>query len=112
MSKDNSNKELILKIAYFTTLTGASILFGFSYSLSKIRKNSNVTPSAQLHDEAVGLARKALMRATLYSVGTMSIFAIASYHLVIKSIIKNQEEKRLSQPQESTSQTLNALLGP
>lgn len=94
MSSETSTKtDLFIKIAYFTSLAGASILFGFSVTLGKLRKNNLETPEAVLHEEGVALARRALLRGTLYSVGGFSVFAIASYHLFIWKMIGDFKEK-------------------
>lgn len=109
---DDNKKELYLKLAYFATLTGASILFGFSYSLGRIRKSTNDNPDAKLHAEAVRLAKKALFRASIYSIGSMSLAAFATYHLVIKSTIERQkEERKLLPEQESGEEVIAKLLG-
>lgn len=82
-----------MKILYFASLTGASILFGFSRSLSKIRKNDiATTEEAKLHEEAVGLARKALLKGTIYSVCGFSVFAIVSYKLFGQKLIRQLHE--------------------
>lgn len=109
---DEHKKELYLKIAYFTTLTGASILFGFSYSLGRVRKSTNDNPDAKIHAEAVTLARRALFRASMYSIGSMSLAAFATYHFVIKPTIERQrEERKLLPAQESSDEIISKLLG-
>lgn len=72
---NESSKELAVKIAYFATLAGGSILLGFNYAIGKARKTSESSEAGKLHQQGVELARKALARATLYSVGGFS-FAI------------------------------------
>lgn len=92
--------DLLVKVAYFSSLAGASILFGFSFTLSKIRKSTPDTPDSILYEEGVALARKALMRGTIYSVGGFTLFAVGSYALFGRKLIdefnskakKNQEQ--------------------
>lgn len=88
----DTNVDLFIKIAYFTSLAGASILFGFSRTLSKTRNKIDATTAtteaAKLHEEGVALARKALFKATLYSVCGFGLFSIVSYKLFIKKWIK------------------------
>lgn len=108
---DDTRKELYLKIAYFTTLAGASILFGFSYSLGRLRKSKNDNPDAKIHAEAVALARRALLRASIYSIGSMSLAAFTSYHFVIKSTIERQKEERKFLPVKADDEIIAKLIG-
>lgn len=91
---DENKKDLYLKLLYFTSLAGASILFGFSYSLGRSRKSRNDIADAKIHGQAVDLAKKALMKATLYSVGSMSVIAITTYYLFIKSTIDGKKHDK------------------
>lgn len=94
----SETSDLLLKIAYFTSLAGASILVGFSTTLNKSRKS---TPEAALFEEGAALARKALFRGTIYSVCGFSLVALASYKLFGKKMIDDFNAKvRKSNDQE------------
>lgn len=91
----DERREFLLKVLYFTTITGASILFGFSTSVKKFNKESPANREAALHCEGVALARKALLRGTIYSVCGFGVFTTATYLLVGKKLIsqfKKQHE--------------------
>lgn len=83
-------KEDLIKIVYFTSLAGTSILLGFSLTLGKLKKTSQ---KASLHEEGVALARKALMRGTMYSVGGFGVFSVICYHLFGKKLIESTKQK-------------------
>lgn len=87
-SSSASNNENLLKIAYFASIAGVSILVGFSTTLSRLRKDP--PGPLTLHDEGVALARKALGRATLYSVCGFSVFAFISYNLFGRELIERK----------------------
>lgn len=91
----STNIDLFVKIAYFTSLAGASILFGFGLTLNKLKKDTSQTPEAVLHGEGAALARKALLKGTIYAVGGFGIFAIASYQLFGKKMIKDFKAKAI-----------------
>jgi hypothetical protein len=99
MSSSTANDNL-LKIAYFASIAGVSILVGFSTTLSRLRKDPPGPPT--LHDEGVALARKALGRATLYSICGFGVFALASYQLFGKELIERKaKEYRAARERES-----------
>lgn len=117
MSSSNGN-DLLIKIAYFTSLAGASILLGFSVTLNKLKKNIPDTPEAALYEEGTALARKALMRGTIYSICGFSLFAVASYKLFGKTMIenfnakaKNNDEKDIQYLQNLFGASRSALVG-
>lgn len=85
----STNNDLFIKIAYFTSLAGASMLFGFSVTLNKLRKSAPETSETKLYGDGVALARQALMRGTIYAIGGFSIFAFASYKLFGKRLIED-----------------------
>lgn len=91
----SNNIDLYVKIAYFTSLAGASILFGFGLTLNKHRKDTSVKPEAVLYNEGAALARKALMKGTIYAVSGFGIFALASYQLFGKKMIKDFKAKAI-----------------
>lgn len=119
MSSDSSSRtELFIKIAYFTSLAGASILIGFSTTLNKLRKNTPDTPEAVLFEEGSALARKALMRGTIYSVCGFGICAFASYKFFGKKLIdnfnsraKNNDEKDIKYLQDLFGTSRESLVG-
>lgn len=95
-----SDEDNYLKIAYFASIAGVSILAGFSTTLSRLRKDPPGPPN--LHDEGVALARKALGRATLYSVCGFSIFSFISYELFGRKLIaRKAKEYREARQRES-----------
>lgn len=111
-----SNNENLVKIVFFTSIAGVATLFGFSSTLGKLRKDSPYpeTPSpktsAQLHQEGVALARKALLRATVYTVCGFGTAMFISYHLFGKSILQNKaEEFRIARERESDLSELKFL---
>lgn len=113
-----SKSDLLIKIAYFTSLAGASILFGFSFTLNKLRKETPETPEAVLFEEGVALARKALMRGTIYSFCGFGIFSVASYHLFGKKLIEDfkaksndNEEKDIKYLQDLFGSSRSDLVG-
>lgn len=75
--------EFYLKVAYFVSLAGTSILVGFSYSINKFRKN-HTGPDR----EAVALAKKALLRGTIYSVSFCGILGAVIYRILRKEPTK------------------------
>lgn len=99
-STTSTASDNFLKVAYFASIAGASILFGFSTTLSRLRKDPPGQPT--LHDEGVALARKALGRATIYSVCGFGVFALASYQLFGKELIERKaKEYRAARERES-----------
>lgn len=84
-------KDDLIKIVYFTSLTGASILLGFGLTLGKFKKNASITTT--LHDEGAALARKALLRGTMYSVGGFGLFSVICYQLFGKKLIESTKKK-------------------
>lgn len=100
MSSTSANDNNFLKIAYFASIAGVSILVGFSTTLSRLRKDPPGPPT--LHDEGVALARKALGRATIYSICGFSIFALTTYQLFGKDLIEKKAiEYRAARKRES-----------
>lgn len=85
----SNTRDTLIKVAYFTGLTGMSITLGFSVSLSKLRKTTNETKDAVIYEEGAALARKALMRGTIYAVCGCTLFAILSYKLFVKKMIQD-----------------------
>lgn len=73
------DNELFLKVVYFTTLASASLLAGFSLTINKNKLDPSSSSEAKLHNEGVALAKKALMRGSLYAMTGMGIIALASY---------------------------------
>lgn len=99
-SSSSTNSESLLKIVYFASIAGVSILVGFSTSLSRLRKDP--PGPLTLHDEGVALARKALGRATLYSLCGFSVFAFLSYSLFGRELIEKKAlEYRAARERES-----------
>lgn len=101
--ENNKNNEFYLKVAYFVSLTGASILFGFSLTLNKFKKDlagPDVSPRAQVYQEGAALARKALLKGTLYSFCGFGLVAITSYHLFGKSLIQDFKSKTKDREQQ------------
>lgn len=93
-----SNNENLLKVVYFSSIAGIATLFGFSTTLGRLRKdapleNSSPKSSAQLHQEGVALARKALFRATIYTVTGFSTFMFISYQLFGKRLLATKAEE-------------------
>lgn len=90
-----SSTDNLYKIAYFTSIAGVAILFGFSTTLGKLKKD---IPGTSLHEEGAALARKALLRGTLYAVCGFGVFAFSSYHLFGKKLLAiKREEYRKAQ---------------
>ena len=94
-----SSNESLVKIVFFTSIAGVATLFGFSTTLGKLRKDApfgespSPKTSAQLHQEGVALARKALFRATTYTVCGFGAFVLVTYHLFGKKLISNKAEE-------------------
>lgn len=84
-------KDDLIKIVYFTSLAGTSILLGFGLTLGKLKKNASTTTT--LHDEGAALARKALLRGTMYSVGGFGLFSVVCYQLFGKKLIESTKKK-------------------
>lgn len=87
------NKDFYLRVAYFASIACTSILVGFSLTVNKLRKSTPENVEAALYEEGAALARKALMRGTIYSVIGFSCFAVTSYHLFGKQWIKNFNDR-------------------
>lgn len=84
---------------FFTLVTTIGLLSGFGYSFSSTKKRETKNIGKQklhnyynLHDSGVELARRALLRATLYSVTGFSLFCLTVWKL---SGASNFEEFRL-----------------
>ena len=83
------------EVAFFTGLTGMSMLAGFGTTLAAAKKSDpkyfdqGMLPktsngggnAAELFESGTSLAMKALRRATLYSVGGVSLFCFAVWKL-------------------------------
>jgi hypothetical protein len=88
---DEKNIEKIEKLKaglFFTVITSFSILTGFGYSLSATKKKETKDyPKGlekklyNLHESGAELARRALLRATIYSVSGFSIFCFCIWKL-------------------------------
>ena len=91
----SSSADNFYKILYFTSVAGASILFGFSRTISKLNKEQAgaKSPEAGVYEEAVALARKALLRSTIYSCCGFGLFLFGSYHLFGKKLIERRAEE-------------------
>lgn len=85
----NEKKVEKLKAGIFLTFVTAIGLFsGFGFSLSSTKKRETKNLKGEklnyyhnLHDSGVDLARRALLRATLYSVGGFSLFCLSVWKL-------------------------------
>lgn len=118
MSNSDNKNDLFVKIAFFSTLAGASILFGFSTTLNKLRKSTPDTPDAVMYEEGVALARKALFRGSIYSICGFGVVAFASYRLFGRKMIdnfnskaKNNDEKDIEYLQNLFKAPRSALVG-
>lgn len=84
----NEKNDFYLRVAYFASIACTSILVGFSFTVNKLRKSTPENVDAVLYEEGAALARKALMRGTIYSIVGFSCFAVTSYHLFGKHWIR------------------------
>ena len=85
------NKEKVDKLKsglFLTFVTAVGLISGFGFSLSSTKKRETKNLSGEkltsfytLHDSGVDLARKALARATLYSVTGFSLVCITVWKL-------------------------------
>jgi hypothetical protein len=82
------NKEKADKLKaglFFTFVTAFGFLSGFGFSLSSTKKKDtlyyNKGAEATLHESGVELARRALARASLYSVSGFTIFCLGVWLL-------------------------------
>jgi hypothetical protein len=73
---------------FFTFITSVGFLSGFSFSISSTKKNEtkNYSPKAQrsfhrLHNDGTELAKRALLRASLYSCGGFTLFLLGIWTL-------------------------------
>lgn len=87
MASDDK-KELAIKIVYFAGIALASVLFGFKRTIKDASSSD-----AKLHNEAVSLARKALARGTMYSVGGFALLTTTSYYLFGRRMISEFNER-------------------
>ena len=83
------------EVAFFTGLTGMSMLVGFGTTLAAAKKSDpayfgkGMTPEAlqgsknvaELYESGSSLALRALRRATLYSVGGFTVFCLSVWKL-------------------------------
>lgn len=94
--QNEKNDYFYLRVAYFASIACTSILVGFSFTVNKLRKSTPENTDAVLYEEGAALARKALMRGTIYSVIGFGCFAVASYNLFGKHWIRefNARTKR------------------
>jgi hypothetical protein len=88
---DNNNKvEKLTAGLYFTFITTIGLLSGFGISLVQSKKqdtrhfNKGLLQQKQadiIHESGVSFARRALARATIYSVGGFSLFCFSIWKL-------------------------------
>lgn len=78
------------KVGYFITLASASVIAGFSFTVNQARKNNS---KQTIHEEGFALARKALLRGSIYSITGFCIFCTTSYQLFGKEMISNFNAK-------------------
>jgi hypothetical protein len=103
-TKEEINKDKADKLQaglFLTLVTSLGVLSGFGYSFTTTKKKEtkdldlnkeNLRSFYNLHDSGVQLARRALLRATLYSVSGFSLFCFSVWKL---SGAKNFDEFRL-----------------
>lgn len=85
---NQSKVDKLLSGLFFTFITSVGILSGFGYSLSVTKKQDSksylkgIQPNLfEVHESGAGLARRALLRATLYSVTGFSLFCVGVWKL-------------------------------
>lgn len=100
-SRQEKRSDNLIKVAYFASLAGMSMTLGFSYSLSRIRKSSTEGPDAALYGEGVALARKALLKGTIYAVCGCTLFAMVSYKLFFKNMIREFRDDKIRRDQSN-----------
>jgi len=88
--KDDKKVEKLIAGLYFTFITTIGLLSGFGISLVQSKKqdtkhfNKGLLQQKQadiVHESGVTFARRALARATLYSVGGFSLFCFSIWKL-------------------------------
>lgn len=114
MKNENPKSDLYIRIAYFASLTGVSVLLGFSWTMNRIHKAEPKTRDAKLFQEGVSLARKALFRGSLHAlfwVGLLSAATGTLIHVAKLQPIKPSDEDELKNLQEAFGVTKKDLLG-
>lgn len=101
-SKLSNRRDNLIKVAYFTGLAGMSMALGFSVSIGRLRKSTTETPDIALYEEGVVLARKALMKGTLYAVCGCTLFAVVSYKLIFKDLVNDYRADTDKRNKENT----------
>lgn len=112
MSSDQKKKEsdFYLRVAYFMSIAFTSTLVGFSLTVNRLRKNTPESIDAVLYEEGAALARKALMKGTIYSLVGFGCFTFTSYHLFGKHWIRNFNA-RANRSDAHDIQYLQSILG-
>jgi hypothetical protein len=103
---------------FFTFVTTVGVLSGFSFSLGTTKKreteeltNKELRVYHQNHNRGVELARKALLKATLYSVGGFSLFCFSVWKLSGATSFTDFRQKigsalpRISKEKDKTGRT-------
>ena len=95
------------EVAFFTGLTGMSMLVGFGTTIAAAKKSdpryfdmgmttdtlNKAKPSPELYESGSTLAMRALRRATLYSVGGFTAFCLAVWKLSGASSFEDFRQK-------------------
>lgn len=95
MNPDDSS-NVYLKAAYFASIAGLSIVLGFSATVNK-HKGKSVSPTdVAVYEQGVALARKALIRATLYSVAGFGVIGLVGYcsHRVYEKLATREDNTK------------------
>jgi hypothetical protein len=118
IDEQNSKLEKLKAGLFFTVITSFGILTGFGFSLSatKKRETKNYPKELEkklhnLHESGADLARKALLRASIYSLSGFSIFCLCVWKLSGASNFDEFRHKigslfpKISKPQDKLGRT-------
>jgi hypothetical protein len=118
IDEQNTKLEKLKAGLFFTAITSFGILAGFGFSLSatKKRETKNYPKELErklhnLHESGADLAKKALLRASIYSLSGFSIFCLCVWKLSGASNFNDFRHKigglfpKISKPQDKLGRT-------